>query len=258
VRRRVVRAALAALVLATAGAAQAGENDVAVLSLDIMGLPRGSTPGFEGSLEVGLQNRGWRITRSEEESKRLLEGAVGVVRGCRIGPCLQAVGRVLEVSHVVEGTVIARGAQFDVMLTLLDTQTGNAVGQAVRTCPVCTLDEALVLVSAAAEDIVTASSVIQPAARARIWIPAPLRESGSWRRSAGIAGLLLGVAAIGVGLALDEADQTSRGVAALWAGGGVAFLGGALLMGSDDPGPRGSLRRGHFVSVMGIQMGFKW
>jgi hypothetical protein len=259
VRRQVARALLALTLVGLAGAARAAEGEVAVLSFDLHGLARATLPGFEASLEVGLANAGWMVKRNHADTQAMLAVAPAVPRGCRVGPCLATIGQALGVTHVVDTSVTARGAQFDIILTMLDARTGNVVGQTVRTCPVCTVDEALVMLAAAAEDIGNKGMPETPYRPRVIHIVAGPPPRSRWRARTGYVGMLLGVVAVAAALALDERGEHLATVTPLFSVGGVLFGAGALLVGSDDPGPGGMAgRRGAFGSVMSIQTGYLW
>lgn len=231
-----------------------------MLSFDVVGVPKATLPGFDASLEVGLATTGYTITRDRATTAALLAEAPGPTAGCRVGPCLAAAGKMLGVTHFVVVAVTVRGAQYDIVMSLLEAQTGQVVGQTLRTCPVCTLDEALIIVSEAAEAIGSSGNLEAPPTRTRIVVVRPAKrvKHTSWRKAVGGAGMLLGMLTILGGVALDENGRD--GLVPMLAAGTVGFWGGALLVGTDDveAGFGRAGRRGRSVSLMGIQKVFTW
>lgn len=130
---RPIALALWSLVLLLPAAARA--SDVAVLDLRLSE----STPAVEKQvmqwLQASLRGVGYGVLEREEVKKRLASG--GGAPGCTQGPCLEQIGRLLRVRRVLVGGIAVHGSSYDILLTLVDTESGCSVAQVNTRCDVC-------------------------------------------------------------------------------------------------------------------------
>ena len=132
------------IVMMLAGVVRAAPTDhprVALLKIDFVGLNADMRGRFVGVLMQSLRQAGYDVMEQDAAQSKLQ--AAGVPPGCVTGPCLTDVGRVLGVQRVVVGGIGATGSNYDITLTLLETQKGGQVAQSTEQCAVCTLDEGL-------------------------------------------------------------------------------------------------------------------
>jgi hypothetical protein len=133
-----------AILMVLGGVARAAPVDhpfVAVLQIDVVGMNGEMRSKFVGALAQSLRQAGYDVLEQDVAQSKLL--SAGVPPGCVTGPCLTDVGRVLGVQRVVVGGVGAAGSNYDITLTMLETQRGNQVAQSTEKCEVCTIDEGL-------------------------------------------------------------------------------------------------------------------
>ena len=122
-------------------AAPADHPRVALLKIDVVGLNGDMRSRFVGVLAQSLRSAGYEVMEQDTAQAKLM--SVGVAPGCVTGPCLADVGRALGVQRVVVGGIGAAGSNYDITLTMLETQKGSQVAQSIEKCEVCTLDEGL-------------------------------------------------------------------------------------------------------------------
>lgn len=109
--------------------------DVAVLDLRLSE----ATPAVEKQvtqwLQASLRGAGYEVLKSGTVKKRLasLSGAPG----CVLGPCLVRVGERLKVKRVLVGGIAVHGSSYDILLSLVDTESGCPLAQVSARCDVC-------------------------------------------------------------------------------------------------------------------------
>jgi hypothetical protein len=190
---------------------------VAVLEMRAVGLPQALQERFLGVLAQTLRDAGYDVIDGGAVKRRL--EAAGVPPGCTVGACLLRVGRVLDVGRVVVGGVGAAGSNYDVTLTLLETERGSALGQANDRCEVCTVEEGLRVMGRAAAALAS-HPVQKPAPEAAPIVrvpPAPVEPPRQpWYRAQAVrwTALGLGVLATGVGIGLLAVDGSCASAAA--------------------------------------------
>jgi hypothetical protein len=132
------------IVMMLGGVVHAAPTDhprVALLKIDFVGLNPDMRGKFVGVLLQSLRQAGYDVMEQEAAQAKLQ--TAGVPPGCVTGQCLADVGRALGVQRVVVGGIGATGSNYDITLTMLETQKGGQVAQSTEQCAVCTLDEGL-------------------------------------------------------------------------------------------------------------------
>jgi hypothetical protein len=224
---------------------------VVILDLSFPGVPPDLAERYEAALRVELKQAGYDVI--ERKEARVLLDKLGAPPNCTIGPCLKQVGGILGAHRVLVGSIAAQGSNYDTTLTMLETQRGNPVAQALEHCEVCTVDEGLRSFARAIANLTgrAAGAKLQPPARGLLWRERPTAwyQQPLWR----IGALSLGVALAAAGgtlLWLDGSCTEGRncprqlgtttagvslvGVGALAIGAGV----GMLLLGNADRSAR--------------------
>ena len=119
---------------------------------------------------------------------------------CLIGACLIELDQAAAVGRVLHAKLVSTGSNYEYVVTLISTATGLPIAQIVRTCDVCTTEEALAATAHAAVELAVQGSGIEPPRHDR---PRPRRggrpvrpsPAPRWRR----AGLMLVGSAVVVG-----------------------------------------------------------
>ncbi len=159
---------------------------------------------------------------------------------CLIGWCLVDLDRHAAVGRVLEAGLFSVGANFDYVVTLVDTARGVPIAQIQRTCDVCNTDEALAAPTAAAVELVQSAAHLpvgeglpRPARRPPPPPPRPRSDHRRWKRP-GL--LLLGGAFItGVtGAIVRGGDHGEVGAGLIGAAATLAVAGGTCLALSFD------------------------
>jgi hypothetical protein len=151
---------------------------------------------------------------------------------CRVGPCLGELHRQADVGMVLVAGINAIGANHDYVVTLMDTPTGLPIGQIQRSCDVCTIDEAIDGIAAAAIELVVRSAGRAPDPVVELGPPPPGRRASPPRPRLRRAGMvLLGSALVVVsgGLIVRDAEHRDLGSGLVGAGATLAVAGGACL-----------------------------
>jgi hypothetical protein len=249
-----------AIVLMLTGVANAAPADhprVALLKIDVVGLNGDMRSKFVGVLAQSLRQAGYDVLEQDAAQSRLM--SAGVPPGCVTGPCLTDVGRVLGVQRVVVGGIGAAGSNYDITLTMLETQRGDRVAQSIEKCEICTIDEGLKTMGRAAGTVAQAripdsTQPVEPPPRKDIVAPPPpppVTSERSWydRPAVRWTAAAVSAAAIGVGIymltldgnCVDGGSPTSRppchdlykdNAAGGWAlvGTGIAIGAGAVYL----------------------------
>lgn len=160
---------------------------------------------------------------------------------CLIGWCLVDLDRHAAVGRVLEAGLFSVGANFDYVVTLVDTARGVPIAQIQRTCDVCNTDEALAATTAAAVELVQSAAhlpvgEVLPRPVRRPPPPPPPRPRGDHRRWKRPGLLLLGGAFVtGVtGAIVHGGDHGEVGAGLIGAAATLAVAGGTCLALSFD------------------------
>jgi hypothetical protein len=216
-----------------AAAAPAQAESVAIVQMDIEGVPPEGRDRLGETLEEGLASADFTVVRGEAVKEKLIKH--NVVAGCSFGPCLRAVGQALGVELVLVARVVAEGPSFSIVLTLVETENGTPVAQVSDSCAVCTFDEAisaatLAVIDLAAryrnhmEDLAAAARPVAPASAGK----GRVRKVAWWM--SGIA-LVAGGAAGYLLTQRDDLDEVGWGAAG--AAGAFAVTGVTLFVVAD-------------------------
>src|SRR5262245_59742150 len=110
---------------------------IALLEINVVGLSPDVRARFLSALAQAFRSAGYEVVDAEAASRKLRDA--GVAPGCTMGACLGEVGRVLGARRVVVGGIGGAGSNYDIRLTLLDTQKGSQLVQDAERCDVCTI-----------------------------------------------------------------------------------------------------------------------
>lgn len=222
---------------------------VAILSLLFQGVEEELAGRYQDILRAELKRTGFNVI--EQKDARVLLEKLGVPPNCTVGPCLAQVGAALGAERALVGGVVAQGSNYDVTLTLLETERGAPVAQALEHCEVCTLDEALRSFGRVTAKLTSKGEPSRPehqAGASLMWrrpTARPWYQQVGWR----IGALSLGAGLIAAGttlLVLDgscaegrncprKLSTTMAGASLLGAGALVGVAGATmLLMGSSS------------------------
>jgi hypothetical protein len=215
-RRVFALLALGLLLAQASGVAQAKaepQSRVALLEIRTVGVSPDVRDRFVAQLVQALRGAGYDVLSPEASQQTLLKAQVPP--GCAVGDCLVSVGRALRAQGVVIGGIGATGSNYDITLTMLETQTGTAMDQKVEHCVVCTLDEGLQAMGRAAQVIARVNlpkpqPEVQPAALA----PPPFQlerrspQHKPWYRAQSVrwTAAALAVASLATGVTLVAVD----------------------------------------------------
>jgi hypothetical protein len=227
-----------ALLLAVATTAHADDGErkprwvdcsgdiIGLLDVSTQGVSKEARDGFISTVENSLQMAGLCVGKNRALLDYLAESSY--VDGCFFGPCLQAVYRRTQVRRVIIARITGVGSAYSLMVSLVDTQSGKLISQEAQTCPVCTVDEALMQASNVVIETVMDRIVPDPSPIAVAPAPVAVDRGPRNQKVAGrVAGVLLGVglAAVAAGGVLIGQDHDAAGSAMIGAGAGVALSG---------------------------------
>jgi hypothetical protein len=112
---------------------------VALLDLRFSDSSQALRVEVEKQITRALAKSSYRLILGKAVSKRLKEHQL--TRGCHIGPCLRRIGRVLGVRRVLIGSIYGEGSSYDIVLTMVDTESGTTLSQSIRRCDVCNFSD---------------------------------------------------------------------------------------------------------------------
>jgi len=138
------------LALMVVGVARPVHADaVAILDLRFEGLAPAVVEPVRQRVQDALIGLGYRVV-DEDTTRKLLREAPP---GCRVGPCLARVGRLVKVERALIGAVASQGSSYELAFTLLETGGGTVVSQVNRRCDVCNFHEVEIAAGEAAETL---------------------------------------------------------------------------------------------------------
>jgi len=231
-------ATLCALLLLCAwqGEARSEDNLVGILSIDTNGVSDATAEQFEAQVEEALEGDGKHAV-SRKALRERLQGSE-FLEGCYFGPCLTALRVASGVPLVLVARIQGEGSSYSFVITLVDTKTGMFTAQVAQTCPVCTVDEAIMTATLATIDLLnggeiasgptpteTAKAAVTQAKKAK----ASTQRENTSLRHVGWAFVGLGVAS-GVlgGVLWNQGDHRDLGIAGI--ASGVALATGGITM----------------------------
>jgi len=185
-------------------------------------------------LREGLAESGHQLLPEAEVRDKLV--AAGVTSGCVVGPCLRAVGSVIQVKYVLVGRVDGVESSFDITLTVLETEKGVPIAQATKRCEVCSMMDVEASVRRGAVELGAAVRAYAAPPPPPPPTPKPKPKPSVWRwRGWKWVALGAGAVAVGTGAYLANANATcvdedcstrhTAGMASV--GTGVVMMGGA-------------------------------
>ncbi len=249
--RGAVLALLACIMWAAPAHAEPGETKeaadtsepIGVLEVATSGVSQAAGDKFEQSVEETLAGVGFRVVRSKQVQQKL--AGSNYVIGCTFGPCMKEVGARTQLRRVLVARIQGAGQTYSVVVSLVDTESGQLVSQVAQSCPVCTVEDAISTSIKAVVALLTdekaapeGAASVSPAAPAEVAATAgePAAETEQLerrRRQARRLGWIFvaaGTVAIGaaVGLAATENENAAMGVGGV--GGGLAAGGLTALL----------------------------
>ena len=205
-----------------------GRDAIGVLEVRTYGVSEAAGEKFEQSVEETLADVGFRVVRSGAVQEKLREG--DYVPGCTFGPCMREVNRLTGLRRVLVARVQGVGQSYSVVVSLVETESGQLVSQVAQSCPVCTVEEAISTATLAVVELITAREAATgpaPANGAAGGGPSDPDRAAAGRRVRRAGWILLGVgvAAGAVGGTLLATGERDAGLP-LVAGGGAFALSG--------------------------------
>lgn len=221
------------------GAAHADEDLVGILSIDATGVSGAAAEQFETEVEQALTGLG-RHSVSRKALRERLQGSE-YLEGCYFGPCLTALRVASGVPLVLVARIQGEGSSYSFVITLVDTKTGLLTAQVAQTCPVCTVDEAIMtatlatitLLSGGDEAVVSPGDTGDSGASLVSGSTTPTKPAKSNKalRTTGWIFLGVGMAAAAAGAYLFEMeDERDLGIAGAAAGTGLLTGGVTMLL----------------------------
>lgn len=220
--------------------ASANDDLVGILSIDTSGVSEATAQQFETQVEDALQGSGKHLVGRVALRERL-QGS-DFMEGCYFGPCLTALRVASGVPLVLVARIQGEGSSYSFVITLVDTKTGMFTAQVAQSCPVCTVDEAIMTATLATIALLSPTDE-SPAGETggavtggteafgkEARTPAPRPKGVGPVRTAGWFFLGAGIAAAAAGAYfLQEEDNRDYGVAGV-ASGAALFTGGATML----------------------------
>jgi hypothetical protein len=219
---------------------------IGVLEVATSGLSEAAGDRFEQKVEETLAQSGVGVVRSKTVKQALIVSSY--MAGCTFGPCLKEVFKRTGLRRVLVARIQGAGQSYSVIVSLLDTETGNLLAQVATPCPACTVDEAIATgtlsvvqlltrgdaASAAGAQALTPARAAAPSGDGERLAAARLERRRRQLRRAGWVFVAGGAVAAGLGGALIATDQGDAGVASAALGGGLAVAGVTALIWSSS------------------------
>jgi len=89
-------------------------------------------------LQASLRGAGYEVLETHEVKKRL---AGSITPSCTQGPCLVRVGKLLQVERVLVAGIAIHGSSYDILISLIDTESGAPLAQVNARCDVCNFSD---------------------------------------------------------------------------------------------------------------------
>lgn len=145
---RAIAIATAALVALTTAASSRAEADapskrvVAILDVNVEGIPPEATAQFEQRLDQQLDTSRFWIA-SAKSTHEHLANSTSWTDGCVVGACMREVKAQAGAELALLATLTGSGTSFGYVVTLVRTDTGNVLSQKAARCDVCTVTDAI-------------------------------------------------------------------------------------------------------------------
>src|SRR5690606_32646452 len=152
-----------------------GRDAIGVLEVATYGVSETAGDKFEESVEETLADVGFRVVRSKVVKEKLMTG--DYVPGCTFGPCMREVNRLTGLRRVLVARIQGAGQSYSVVVSLVETETGQLVSQVAQSCPVCTVEEAISTATLAVVELIASGNQEEGGGAA----PAALGGSGPGR-----------------------------------------------------------------------------
>jgi len=213
---------------------------IGVLEVATYGVSKAAGDKFEQSVEETLAGVGFRVVRSTQVLQEL--AGTNYVSGCTVGPCMKEVLARTGLRRVLVARIQGAGQSYSVVVSLVDTQSGQLVSQVAQSCPVCTVEDAISTSIKAVATLLTSDGSARAGAASLTAAPTPAAVAGQdaeaarleqRRRQARRFGWIFaaaGVVAVGAAAGLAVTDNDDAALLAGGVGGGLAAGGLTALL----------------------------
>ncbi len=121
---------------------QQGENQIAVLDLDAIGVTQAESQTLTDRLRSELVNTGAFTVIERGEMNEILTEQGFQQTGCTSDACAVEIGKLLNVQRIVAGSIGKIGAVYTVSLRMIDVESGVIVMTVTEDCP-CSIEKVL-------------------------------------------------------------------------------------------------------------------
>ena len=111
---------------------QAGATNIAVMDLDAFAISAPEAQALTNRLRVELFNTGRFVVLERGKMRDILEEQGFQETGCTTTDCLVEVGQLLNMQHMVAGSVSKVGDVYSIEIRIIDVQTGEIMAAAVE------------------------------------------------------------------------------------------------------------------------------
>lgn len=225
----ILRVALSVVVVASAAApARADEWIVGVLDVRGEGVSEAAVVRFGEGIEEGVGSDDALTLAPQVRMKEQLASTAWST-ACVVGPCLAEVHAGTGAQRVITAGLTGAGESYRYTITMVDTRSGEVLGQVSDTCAACTVDD--VAAQATISTLRLLDEVDDPDDDGAAPVTAPNRGEGHARTLRRASVLVLGLAllAAGAGGYFTHEDETDVGYPLLGLAGGFAASGTLML-----------------------------
>ena len=212
---------------------------IGILDVRVDGAPPEIGAQFQKDLEAQVDIKHYFLA-PKMRMHDLMANSTKWTEGCVVGECLKDVKAQTNADIVLLAALTGSGTSFGWVVTLVRTDTGNAIAQKSERCDVCTVSEALSAATLATVDLLTTIPDQLPGEVRHVVTPQPVAAVGPvddrlartvhHERVGGVTLAIVGLATAAAGAAIYYGhDHTRYGLATAGAGGGLA-LGGVVVL----------------------------
>ncbi len=224
-----MKTALAAAALlamgGTGAAADPAKRVVAILDVNVEGIPTEAAHQFEQRLDQQIDTSRFWVASAKSTHEHLASSTTWT-DGCVVGACLAEVKTQAGAELALLATLTGAGTSFGYVVTLVRTDTGNVLAQKSARCDVCTVTDAIQGASDAVRALLADVPTVLPDSAAERSAAA---TAAAHERSAAAAHAHRRAHQIGVGL--SAAGIVAAAAGAGWYFGASHARGGAVVGG---------------------------
>ena len=217
----------AAALLATIGmaAAEPAKRVVAILDVNVEGIPTEAAQQFEQRLDQQIDTSRFWIASAKSTHEHLANSTTWT-DGCVVGACMGEVRAQAGAELALLATLTGAGTSFGYVVTLVRTDTGNVLSQKSARCDVCTVTDAIHGASDAVRALLADVPAVLPDSAAE---RAASAATAARTRTAAAARAYRRTHRLGIGLTAGGLVAAAAG--ASWFFGASRARGGALVGG---------------------------